>query len=188
MLRYRFRLLFYVVFVTFLFWSIQSLAAREVDYELVPNLERLYDTSPRPDFTLPDPAGNGVSLKDFRGRLVMLNFWASWCVPCREEMPAIERLYQEFRNKGFVILGVNVRDKREDALALMKELGVTYPVVFDPPGRWVLAYGAWGLPNTYLIGPSGEGIARLRGHADWYTPGARALIQALLNQSNKRPN
>jgi thiol-disulfide isomerase/thioredoxin len=179
------RLLSFILLSTFWFWSVQLLPAQEIDYQLVPNLEKLNDSSPRPDFSLPDPAGKKISLKDFRGRLVMLNFWASWCVPCREEMPAMERLYQEFRNKGFVVLGVNVRDKREDAFALMKELGVTYTVVFDPPGRWMLAYGAWGLPNTYLIGPDGEGIARLRGHADWYSPGARALIQALLNQKKR---
>lgn len=169
-------------FAIFFFWSVQLSGAQEIDFQLVPNLEVLNDTSPRPDFTLPDPAGKKVSLKDFRGKLVMVNFWASWCVPCRDEMPPMERLYQEFRNKDFVILGINVRDKREDALALMKELGVTYPVVFDPPGRWMLAYGAWGLPNTYLIGPDGRGIARLRGHADWYTPGTRKLIEALLNE------
>jgi peroxiredoxin len=138
-----------------------------------------------PEFTAPSLDGHPVSLADLRGRVVLLNVWATWCPPCVWEMPAMERLYQEFRNKGFVVLGVNVRDKREDAFALMKELGVTYTVVFDPPGRWMLAYGAWGLPNTYLIGPDGEGIARLRGHADWYTPEARALIQALLDQKIK---
>jgi peroxiredoxin len=173
------------VVLFFMFWSVQWPLAGEIDYQLVPELEKLNDTSPRPNFTLPDPSGKKVSLEDFRGKLVMLNFWASWCVPCRDEMPAMERLYQEFRNKGFVVLGVNVRDKRDDAMALLTELGVTYPVVFDPPGRWMLAYGAWGLPNTYLIGPDGRGIARLRGHVDWYTPGTRKLIEALLSRKSE---
>lgn len=185
MIRHGFKRLSFLLLLTFWPWSVQSLAAQEIDYKLVPNLQPMNDSSPTRDFTLPDQAGNKLSLKDFRGKLLMLNFWASWCAPCREEMPAIERLYQEFQNKGFVILGVNVRDKREDALAFIKEFKVTYPVVFDPTGRWLLAYGAWGLPNTYLIGPQGEGLARTSGHADWYSPGARALIQALLNEKNK---
>lgn len=150
MINHNFKRLSFPLLLIFWFWSGQRLAAQEIDYKLVPNLQPMNDRSPTRDFTLPDPAGNKVSLKDFRGKLVLLNSWASWCSPCREEMPAMERLYQEFQNQGFVVLGVNVRDKREDALAFIKELKVTYPIVFDPTGRWLLAYGAWGLPNTYL--------------------------------------
>lgn len=94
----------------------------------------------------------------------------------------MERLYQEFRDKGFVVLAVNVRDKQNDALPFIEKLHLTYPVVFDPSGRWMLRYGAWGLPNTYLIGPNGEGLARMRGHTDWYSAGARELVRALLEQ------
>jgi peroxiredoxin len=97
----------------------------------------------------------------------------------------MERLYQEFKNKGFVILAVNVKDKRKDALAFIKELKLTYPVVFDPDGQVGLLYGAWGLPTTYLIGPNGEGLARMWGPADWYSRGARELIRALLNEKKK---
>jgi peroxiredoxin len=185
MIRHGFKRVFLFSLFAFWFGSVRALVAQEIDYKLVPNLQPMNDSTPTRNFTLPDAAGSKVSLTDFRGKLVLLNFWASWCVPCREEMPAMERLYQEFQNQGFVILGVNVRDKKEDALAFIKEFKVTYPVVFDPTGRWLLAYGAWGLPNTYLIGPQGEGLARTSGHADWYSPGARTLIQALLNQKNK---
>lgn len=111
----RLKALSFPLLFTFWSWSVQGLAAQEINYNMVPNLQQMNQSSPLPDFTLPNPAGKKTALKDFRGKLVMLNFWASWCVPCREEMPAMERLYQEFQNKGFVILGVNVRDKREDA-------------------------------------------------------------------------
>ncbi|HEX2385650.1 MAG TPA: TlpA disulfide reductase family protein, partial [Candidatus Binatia bacterium] len=73
--------------------------AAKVNYKLVPNLEPMKDNSPTPDFTVVDPAGKKVSLKDYRGKLVLLNFWATWCVPCREEMPAMERLYEQYKNK-----------------------------------------------------------------------------------------
>jgi len=176
-----FKRLFFVALFECWVWSFQTLAAQEINYKLVPNLRPIYDSSPTKDFTLPDATENKLSLRDFRGKLVLLNFWASWCLPCREEMPAMEYLYREFQNKGFVILAVNVRDKKEDALALIQELKVTYPVVFDPTGRWILAYGAWGLPNTYLIGPNGNSLARTSGHVNWNNQGARLLIQALLN-------
>lgn len=174
--------LFVLPLLAFWFLSVQGLAAQEIDYKLVPKLQQMKDRSPTPDFTLLDPAGKTVSLKDFRGKLVMLNFWATWCAPCREEMPAMERLYQEFKNRGFVIVAVDVKDKKADALAFIKELKLTYPVVFDPDGEVAALYGAWGLPATYLIGFKGEGLARMWGPADWYSRGARALIEALLKR------
>jgi cytochrome c-type biogenesis protein len=87
--------------------------AAKVNYKLVPNLEPMKDNSPTPDFTVVDPAGKKVSLKDYRGKLVLLNFWATWCVPCREEMPAMERLYEQYKNKGFTIVGIDVKGQQE---------------------------------------------------------------------------
>jgi thiol-disulfide isomerase/thioredoxin len=155
--------------------------AAKLNYKVVPNLEPMKDNSPTPDFTLVDPAGKKTALKEFRGKLVMLNFWASWCIPCREEMPAMERLYDQYKSKGFTIVAVNVKDKQKDALAFLKELKITYPVVLDPEGEVGLLYGAWGLPTTYLIGPKGEGIARIWGPASWDSTGAKQLIQDLLD-------
>ena len=97
----------------------------------------------------------------------------------------MERLYQEFKNRNFVVLAVNVKDKRKDALAFIKELKLTYPVVFDAKDEVGLLYGAWGLPTTYLIGAKGEGLARIWGPAEWYSPGARELIKTLLAAQKK---
>jgi len=158
-----------------------------VNYKLVPNLEEMKDRSAAPGFSLPDPTGKKVGLADFRGKLILLNFWATWCAPCREEMPAMERLYRRFKDKGFVIVGVNVKDRRKEALSFLKELKITFPIVLDPDGQVGLLYGAWGLPVTYLIDPKGIAIARAWGPADWDSPGARQLITELLNtQQGKR--
>jgi peroxiredoxin len=171
----------------FLSWALSSLVSAplwgqsKINYKVIPNLEAIKDSSPTPDFTLATPEGKKISLRDFRGKVVFLNFWASWCVPCREEMPAMEKLYQEFKDKGFVILAVNVKDRKQDAVSFVKELKITYPIAIDPDGQVGLLYGAWGLPTTYLIGPGGHGLARAWGPAEWYGGAARKLISELVD-------
>jgi DsbE subfamily thiol:disulfide oxidoreductase len=153
-----------------------------VDYQAVPKLEEMKGHPAAPEFTLPNPDGRKVSIKDFRGKLVFVNFWATWCTFCRDEMPSMERLYREFKGKGLEVLAVNVKDNREEALAFAKELKVSYPIVMDPQGEVGILYGAFGMPTTYLIDRKGMVLARLWGPADWYSPGARNLIKALLEQ------
>ena len=160
----------------------QTARSAAPDYKAVPKLEEMKDRQPAPDFTLAAPDGRKLSLKDYRGKIVFLNFWATWCVSCREEMPAMERLYQEFKGKGFEIVAVNVKDKRADALAFVKTLKLTYPVMMDPQGEVGLLYGAWGMPMTYLIDENGIVLARMWGAADWYSPGARNLIRTLVEK------
>jgi peroxiredoxin len=152
-----------------------------VDYKVVPILQPMKDNAPTPDFNLATPDGKKLSLKDFRGKVVLLNFWASWCVPCREEMPAMEKLYQEYKQKNFVVLAVAVKDRKQDAIDFVKELKLTYPIALDPEAQVGTLYGAWGLPATYLIGPKGEGLARGWGPADWYNQASRKLIQDLVD-------
>ena len=153
-----------------------------VDYTVIPKLQELKDRPAAPDFTLANPGGKKVSLKDYRGKVVFLNFWATWCPDCRTEMPAMDRLYREFKGQGLEIVAVNVKDKREDALAFVKKLKITYPIAMDPEGEVGLLYGAFGLPATYLIDRKGVVLARMWGAADWYSPAARNLIKTLLEQ------
>ena len=159
-------------------------AAGAPDYQAVPKLQELKERMDAPDFTLLNPDGRKVSLKDFRGKVVLLNFWATWCESCRDEMPSMQRLYLEFKGKGFEIVGVNVKDKRPDALAFAKKLQITYPIVLDPGGEVGLLYGSFGMPLSYLIDRKGVVLARLWGPADWYSPGARNLIKTLVEQKN----
>jgi len=153
----------------------------KLDYKIVPILQPMKDTAPTPDISLGTLEGKQISLKDFRGKVVLLNFWASWCAPCREEMPAMEKLYQEFKDKNFTVLAIAVKDSRQDTLSFAKEFKLTYPIALDPDAKVGQEYGAWGLPVTYLIGPKGEGLARGWGPADWYGTPARRLIRDLLD-------
>ena len=163
------------------FAASSSSSESKVNYKAVPILQPMKDNAPTPDFSLMTPEGKKLSLKDFRGKVVLLNFWASWCVPCREEMPAMEKLYQEYKQKNFVVLAVAVKDRKQDALDFVKELKLTYPIALDFDAQVGTLYGAWGLPATYLIGPKGEGLARGWGPANWYNPASRKLIQDLVD-------
>jgi thiol-disulfide isomerase/thioredoxin len=160
--------------------AVPSAAQPKINYKVIKNLEPMRDNSRTPDFTVAGFDGKTISLKNFRGKMVFLNFWATWCVPCREEMPAMEQLYQEYKSRNFVILAINVKDRKQDAMNFLKEWKITYPAAFDPEGQVGVLYGAWGLPTTYLIGPKGEGLARAWGPAEWYSPAARNLISQIL--------
>ena len=163
----------------------QASRSPSIDYKAVPKLEEIKDHPAAPDFTLSNPDGKKLTLKNYRGKLVFLNFWATWCEFCRDEMPAMERLYREFKNQGFEILAVNVKDKRSDALAFVKKLKLSYPIMMDPEGEIGLLYGAFGMPATYLIDEKGMVLARLWGPADWYSPAARNIIKSLLERRQK---
>jgi cytochrome c biogenesis protein CcmG/thiol:disulfide interchange protein DsbE len=109
-----------------------------------------------PPITLTLFDGEVIKLEDFRGKAVLVNFWASWCVPCRAEAPALESAWQKHKDKAVVFIGVNIQDKEENARAFMKEFGVTYLNGPDPDGKIAVDYGVWGIPETFFINPQGK--------------------------------
>ena len=148
-----------------LLWSVRGRDPAAADFSAVPKLAEMKERMVAPEFTGIAPGGKKVSLNDFRGKVVFLNFWATWCEGCRDEMPSMEKLYREFKGEGLEVVAVNVKDKRADALAFYKKLQLTYPVVMDPEGELGLLYGAFGMPTTYLIDRKGVVLARLWGRA-----------------------
>ena len=124
--------------------------------------------------------GKRVSLAGLRGRVILLNFWATWCQECRPEMPMFERLHREFSAQGLAVVGINAREGTSTIREYAKELGLTFPLILDPKGTINSAYGVIGLPTTFLIGRDGRPVALAIGPREWNGKPARALIQALL--------
>jgi len=111
--------------------------------------------TPVPDFTLRSSTGKNLKLSERRGEVVMINFWATWCGPCRQEMPELERLYQKYRKAGFVLLGVSVDDKPEAARAMAQKLNVSFPVLFDDRKQVSRKYDVDAMPSTLLVDRNG---------------------------------
>lgn len=136
-----------------------------------------------PDFNLLTPAGQPLQLFSFSGKLILLNFWASYCAPCREEMPALEQLWQKYRQQGLVVLAVAADAGDVSRLAdYLQARGYTFPVVVDGDAKVRRRYEVQALPTSYIIGRDGRFLGRVLGARDWYSQEAEALLQALLEK------
>jgi len=134
-----------------------------------------------PNFMLRDLAGNAVSLSQLRGKVVLLNFWATWCGPCRVEMPAMEQLYRTLPRREFEILAVST-DPQGAAVTrpFQREMGFTFPILHDSEYRVGLTYGARTIPITFMVDRRGIVRQKIFGARDWDSPEARDLIQELM--------
>lgn len=120
-----------------------------------------------PDFNLRDGGGGIASLSGNRGNLILLNFWATWCGPCREEMPSMEQLSRSFGGQGFTVLAVNQRESAAQVARFMKTNGLNFRAPLDADGRVAAAYRVYGIPVTYLIAGNGQAIGMKSGSRDW---------------------
>jgi cytochrome c biogenesis protein CcmG, thiol:disulfide interchange protein DsbE len=121
-----------------------------------------------PAFTLDRLDADGkLAIAALKGKAVVVNFWASWCIPCRDEAPVLQQTYERYRDRGLVVLGVDVNDFRQDARRFMERYGVTYPVVYDGKGSTVGKWGVTGFPETFFVGRSGRLVGeRISGPVD----------------------
>lgn len=110
-----------------------------------------------PEFKIPRLESKGmISLKQFRGKVVYVDFWASWCGPCRQSLPALNDIRKEFRKKGFEVIAINLDEERDDAMEFLKEFPVAYPTARDTSGKVPEAYGLVGMPTAYLVDKKGN--------------------------------
>ena len=124
-------------------------------------------SGPAPAFTLASRAGQAVSLAQYKGQVVMLNFWASWCGPCRQEMPLLESIYKKYNKMGFTMIGVNVEPDSNAANEWLKATPVSFPILYDRDSKVSKLYDVSGMPSTVIIDRSGKLRVLHRG----YKPG-----------------
>lgn len=160
-------------------------SAAELD-PAAPNVLRYEPPKPAPDFALPDLDGKAVRLATLRGKVVLLSFWATWCLPCREEAPSLNKLYADLGGRGLEMLLISFREDPELVRRTAREWGYVAPVLIDRSGDVTgRLYGVWGPPTAYLVDRGGQLVARVTGALDWSSRVARSLVQALLDAKPK---
>ncbi|HEX4910536.1 MAG: TlpA family protein disulfide reductase [Pseudomonadota bacterium] len=137
---------------------------------------------PAPDFTLKNRAGGNVRLADLRGEVVMINFWASWCGPCRQEMPLIEDIYQRYKDLGFTVLGVNVDNDPKLADKLLKDVPVSFPVLLDTENKLSEIYQVDAMPSTIMVDRNGNMRYLHRGYKPGYELKYEEQIKTLVRE------
>ena len=135
-----------------------------------------------PAFELADLGGNAVSLTELRGHVVFVNFWATWCAPCRDEAPSLERLYRDLRGEGLEVVAVSIDDvaAREEVGAFRDEFELSFPILLDPDRRIYGAFQATGVPETFLIDHRGRVAERFVGPRTWTEPRYARAVRRLL--------
>jgi len=139
-------------------------------------------SGPAHDFTLQSRSGETISLSDLKGDVVMVNFWATWCAPCRQEMPHLEALYQRYKDLGFTLLAVNVEDNRAGADKWLAERPVSFPVLFDPKNEVSKLYDVVAMPSTVMVGRDGTMRYIHHGYQPGYENEYQSQIRALLRE------
>jgi peroxiredoxin len=167
-----FNLLGRLIYITVLAGMLQSVYAQTEPLHLVA------DKPPAVDFTLNDMDNKLHRLSDYRGRVVIVNFWASWCPPCRAELPSMERAYQALKQQGVVMLAINVGEDADTIFNFTADYPVSFPLLLDKEAKVINEYPVIGLPTSYIINPQGRLVYRVIGTREWTEP---KLMKAILD-------
>jgi thiol-disulfide isomerase/thioredoxin len=139
----------FILFIAFFSLVLFLMACAMAD---IPNLLKIAP----PTLTLESLDGQKISLSQYKGNVVLINFWATWCPPCQKEIPALEAAYQEYKDRGFVILGVDVGESRQAVETFASKMGISYPVLLDEQDQWMKRYDGLGLPMSVIIKRDGQ--------------------------------
>ena len=137
---------------------------------------------PAPDFTLKSRNGENIKLSELRGEVVMLNFWASWCAPCRQEMPLLEGLYKKYSDLGFTLLAVNVEEDSSKAEELLRDIPVTFPILYDNTNKVTKLYKVIAMPSTVIIDRDGKLRYLHRGYLPGYEEDYKRQVSELIRE------
>ena len=139
-----------------------------------------------PKFVLPDLSGKVVRMDDLRGKVVLLNLWATWCPPCVEEMPTLEALSKKMTGRDFVLLAISEDEHSEDVAPWIEQRGLTFPVLLDARGQVGADLGITGYPETFIVDRTGRIVHHHIGYRDWGEPGIVAALERLMNTGEWR--
>ena len=145
------------------------------------NQVAIEDNLPAPDFTFPGLDGKKVSLSDYKGKVVLVNIWATWCPPCVDEMPSMEKLYNKFKRQNFEILAVSIDEPGLKAVApFMRKFNLTFPALIDSKGAINAVYGVTGVPESFIIDKQGILAKKIVGPVDWASPAVFRFFSEIL--------
>ncbi|HEY8122634.1 MAG TPA: TlpA disulfide reductase family protein [Myxococcota bacterium] len=137
-----------------------------------------------PEFALPRLAGGEIALRELRGKVVLVNFWATWCAPCEQEMPAMQRLYARLAPRGFELVAISEDDDPRAVARFQQRLGLTFPIALDANKRIAGSYQSFRYPESFLIDREGVLVQRYIGERDWDAPEYVARVERLLATPN----
>jgi peroxiredoxin len=136
-----------------------------------------------PNFAFPDINGKQISLADYRGRVVLINVWATWCPPCGQEMPSMQRLYEKFKGENFEILAVSIDSEGREVVApFMRKMNLTFPALLDPGETIIPLYGITGVPESFIVDKDGILVEKIVGPLNWATPEVFSLFKDLMHK------
>jgi len=160
--------------------SISTLLLASIVFVISSSVFAAEVSGPAPDFTLKSNSGKNIKLSELRGEVVMINFWASWCGPCRQEMPLLDGLYKQYTYYGFTLLGVNVDEQQDAADKCLKHIPVSCPVLYDASSSVVELYEVDAMPSTILVDRDGNMRYLHRGYKPGYEDHYDAEVKALV--------
>jgi thiol-disulfide isomerase/thioredoxin len=137
---------------------------------------------PAPDFVLKSNGGKNVRLSELRGQVVMINFWASWCGPCRQEMPLLDELHSRYKGLGFTVLGVNVEEDSRKADGLLRQIPVSFPVLYDTENAVSEMYGVNAMPTTVMVDRNGNMRYLHKGYQPGYEVAYQEQVRTLIRE------
>jgi peroxiredoxin len=180
--RFNFQALVIIFLIVILFGILILLQTKDSSYN--PSSVPLIAKGLRaPNFSLPGLDGRMVSLTDYKGKVVLLNIWATWCPPCVEEMPSMEKLYQELKGEGFKILAVSIDESGvQDVLPFMKKHKLSFPALIDSKGTLKELYQTTGVPESFIIDKDGILVEKVIGPRNWAVPEAIGFFRNLIRK------
>jgi peroxiredoxin len=177
------KIFFHILLVIFLCLSLNVQADTKEDLFSKIRITPIKGDKKPPDFSLKDLDGRKVELKQFREKIIFLNFWATWCNPCKGEMPSMEVLHQQFKEKNFILLAISVDyGGSKPVKEFINKHHYTFPVLIDPKCKTLELFQVKGIPTTFLIDKKGRMVGKAVGPRDWKSPEVISLINLLIEK------